>query len=141
MKELKVYGFNSESGEYTGEQVAFESPVEPGVYLLPANTTGFEPPKFKKNKVRVWDGQKWEYADGPKKAASKIPAQPQTAEEKAAVLRYIRNKKLAVTDWTQLKDVPEATSQAWATYRQDLRDLTAQENFPENVTWPEEPVV
>ncbi len=28
---------------------------------------------------------------------------------------------------------------AWAVYRQALRDITAQEGFPTNVIWPQEP--
>lgn len=50
-----------------------------------------------------------------------------------------RNKKLADTDWTQLPDVPITTKQAWATYRQNLRDITDQEGYPNNIIWPQEP--
>lgn len=59
------------------------------------------------------------------------------ADVAAIVLR--RNQLLADSDWTQLPDVPLATKEAWATYRQALRDITAQPGFPENVVWPEAP--
>jgi len=58
--------------------------------------------------------------------------------EQAASVRAARNSKLADCDWTQLAD-SSADKPAWATYRQSLRDVTAQAGFPWNVTWPVEP--
>jgi hypothetical protein len=49
-----------------------------------------------------------------------------------------RNKKLADTDWTQLPDVPLETKTEWATYRQELRDITDQPD-PFNIVWPTPP--
>lgn len=56
-------------------------------------------------------------------------------------LRKNRNILIERSDWTQLPDAPLTTEQkaAWATYRQQLRDLTTQEGFPDNVTWPTAP--
>jgi hypothetical protein len=39
-------------------------------------------------------------------------------------VRAERNRLLADTDWTQNADVPQATKDKWAAYRQELRDLT-----------------
>ena len=50
-----------------------------------------------------------------------------------------RNLLLQQSDWTQLPDVPLETKQAWATYRQALRDITTQEGYPFNVIWPTKP--
>ena len=58
--------------------------------------------------------------------------------EQSASVRTSRNDKLAQCDWTQLAD-STADKPAWATYRQALRDVTVQEGFPWNVTWPVEP--
>lgn len=60
-------------------------------------------------------------------------------EAKADEVRAQRNNKLARSDWTQGKDIPDSVSTPWATYRQELRDLTAQKGFPFNVVWPQEP--
>jgi len=60
-------------------------------------------------------------------------------QEAGANIRADRNSRLAQSDWTQGKDIPEATSTAWATYRQALRDIPTQAGFPYNVTWPQEP--
>jgi hypothetical protein len=55
------------------------------------------------------------------------------------LMRYLRNMRLQASDWTQLPDVPEATSIKWAPYRQALRDITSQEEFPSNIVWPSVP--
>lgn len=60
-------------------------------------------------------------------------------EEKAGQVRAERNAKLTASDWTQGKDIPDNISTAWATYRQALRDVPAQANFPWEVTWPTQP--
>lgn len=59
---------------------------------------------------------------------------------KADALSKLKRKSLlAASDWTQLPDVPLETKQAWATYRQALRDITTQEGYPFNVIWPTKP--
>lgn len=51
-----------------------------------------------------------------------------------------RDEKLSASDWTQLPDVPLVTKEAWATYRQALRDITKQPGFPLDIQWPTQPV-
>ncbi len=52
-----------------------------------------------------------------------------------------RKKLLIASDWTQLPNNPLSTEKqtAWATYRQELRDITNQSEYPLNVTWPTKP--
>lgn len=59
-------------------------------------------------------------------------------DEAAKRVREERTKLLSNTDWTQLVDAPVDAS-PWATYRQELRDITDQPGFPHDVTWPTEP--
>ena len=59
-------------------------------------------------------------------------------QEKAQSVRSERDYFLQQSDWTQIGDAP-VDAVAWATYRQALRDITAQEGFPHNVTWPTKP--
>jgi hypothetical protein len=58
--------------------------------------------------------------------------------EQAVSIRTQRNQKLAETDWTQVADAP-VDKQAWATYRQVLRDVPTQTGFPWNTQWPNKP--
>lgn len=75
--------------------------------------------------------QTWAWDD----AAGDWVAQP-TSAWRAAQVRAQRDRLLAASDWTQGRDVPAATSAAWAPYRQALRDITAQPGFPDSITWP-----
>lgn len=50
-----------------------------------------------------------------------------------------RNQLLIASDWTQLPDVPQITKDMWTSYRQQLRDISNQPGFPEQVTWPQPP--
>lgn len=55
-------------------------------------------------------------------------------------IRSKRNALLSDCDWMfSLTDRPVANKEAWATYRQALRDITKQEGFPSNVIWPTRP--
>jgi hypothetical protein len=56
---------------------------------------------------------------------------------KAAQLRAARDRALSASDWTQVADAP-VDQQAWATYRQALRDLPQAEGWPD-VELPSEP--
>jgi len=58
--------------------------------------------------------------------------------EQAKNVRATRDAKLAECDWTQVADAP-VDKAVWATYRQALRDVTAQEGFPWTVEWPTQP--
>lgn len=59
-------------------------------------------------------------------------------ETQAAEIRQQRNAKLTECDWTQLPDAP-VDAGTWVTYRQDLRDVTKQQGFPTDVSWPVPP--
>lgn len=58
--------------------------------------------------------------------------------DKARIVRSERDSKLASCDWTQVSDAP-VDKQAWALYRQALRDVPAQSGFPWDIQWPTEP--
>lgn len=86
--------------------------------------------------VEQIDGQwftKWSVADMGDEA--KAAADARQAES----VRQTRNQKLAESDWTQGKDIPDAVSQPWAVYRQALRDVPSQVGFPWDVQWPAQP--
>ena len=56
---------------------------------------------------------------------------------KAKKERDKRNRLLADTDWRAGADL--TLSAEWVTYRQALRDVTAQAGFPNTITWPTKP--
>jgi hypothetical protein len=71
-----------------------------------------------------WDTKSWE--------------DKRTSENEWYVIIQNINRFLTYSDWTQMPDVNIPTKEAWATYRQALRDITNQAD-PFNITWPTPP--
>jgi len=61
-----------------------------------------------------------------------------TNEQKWEQIKLWRNAELGRTDWTQLPDAP-VDIEAWATYRQSLRDLPAQGGLADDAEFPTAP--
>jgi len=61
--------------------------------------------------------------------------------EQAKSVRQQRDEKLKETDWMVIRaaETSVALAAEWATYRQALRDISAQAGFPWEVTWPDAP--
>ena len=79
------------------------------------------------------------FTDGETTAAEQEAAYKAMKDaEQAASVRNSRTEKLKDSDWTQIAD-STADKATWATYRQALRDITAQSGFPWTITWPTQP--
>jgi len=78
----------------------------------------------------------WSYING---QFVEPPEPEQPLEQLAAAARSRRDSLLAQTDWTQAADVPQATKDLWAPYRQALRDVPQQSGFPTEIVWPVKP--
>ena len=76
----------------------------------------------------------------PAKTAAENEAAYQTTKdaEQSIIVRNQRTEMLNDCDWTQISD-STADKNAWATYRQALRDVTTQSGFPWTITWPVKP--
>jgi len=61
-----------------------------------------------------------------------------TNEQKWDQIKLWRNAELAQTDYTQLPDAP-TDKEAWAEYRQALRDLPQQDVLAEEAVFPTKP--
>lgn len=92
----------------------------------------------KGNWVTAWEVREMFSTDAEGTKAEKEAAYQAGLDEAAAKsVRDERDRKLAETDWMALSDV--TMSAEMTTYRQALRDITAQAGFPHSVTWPEKP--
>ena len=78
--------------------------------------------------------------DQPAQTAAEQEAAYKAAKdaEQAKSVRDQRDRLLSESDWTQVADAP-VDKQAWAIYRQALRDVPEQAGFPWNVEWPQKP--
>lgn len=67
-----------------------------------------------------------------------------TADNSLATIRSYRDKLLSSCDWTQAADSPLSDDKKaeWATYRQELRDITSLEDLAgfHDLRWPVAPV-
>jgi len=131
--------------EALGADVVFEGPQATTVY----------PYEFSYRSGVVQDDQgRWftKYSAGPvfadqpatdtepaKTAAEQmVEYKARMDEEQARRIRSDRNTRLNDSDWSQLAD-STADKTAWATYRQQLRDIPTSAGFPWTITWPDTP--
>lgn len=59
-----AYQFNT-AGLFVGQTEADESPLEPGVFLLPARSTLTPPPAIPEGQAARWNGQDWSLINMP----------------------------------------------------------------------------
>lgn len=135
---MNTYNYHPQTGELLGQAVADESPMEPGIYLLPAHATFIPAPSVSEGEVATWTGSGWNVV------TKEIVIEPETEPELVTwdLIRQIRTAKLASCDWTQIPDTPltETKRAEWVAYRQVLRDITEIFISPETVIWPDEPL-
>jgi len=103
----------------------------------------FEGPQAQPTRYQVGFADGVEQIDGKwytKYSVAEMDSEAITAKdaEQAKSVRASRDAKLAECDWTQVADAPVGKA-VWATYRQALRDITAQSGFPWTITWPDAP--
>jgi hypothetical protein len=63
-----VYNYTPE-GVYRDSEQAFESPREPGAFLIPAGATSVAPPSTSEGFHAVWDGTEWSVVPIPEPVA------------------------------------------------------------------------
>jgi len=91
----------------------------------------------------VTNTNRYKVVDGA--VVSKSDSELQTIDDAdlAKLIKKDRDNELFLTDWTQLPGGPLTDSKKaeWATYRQTLRDLPSNSNWPniQEGDWPTEP--
>lgn len=104
-----------------------------------------EPPAYDPATHRLQEERPVQSGIGWVQAWTLVPLTPEELvvryQQKADAVRSEREALLTACDWTQLDDTPIANTQkqAWASYRQALRDVPSQAGFPFNVVWPAKP--
>lgn len=56
---MKIYNYHANTFEYLSEGEADESPLEEGVFLIPANATDIPPPTLKKDLLAFFENGTW----------------------------------------------------------------------------------
>lgn len=101
---MKVYNYDPETGIYINEGIADESPLEEGVWLIPAHATDVAPPATPEGKVAVWKGSDWAIEDAPIKPEPPVP-NPSPAPTQQEIANAEARRYLASTDWYVIRQV------------------------------------
>lgn len=120
------------NGVFVGTTVADKDPLDSTNWLIPARCVETAPPTITEKQLAKWDGVKWDVENIPVVEPDPEPEPLSPAE----TVRAERDALLASSDshvW------PDHVPDEWRVYRQALRDLPAQDGFPENATWPTPP--
>ena len=132
----QIVGFNSANSNITllvnGKQINFSLPIVDGLYpegdALVSLLTTYA------NNVGVQQGS--DTATNSASVQSLVTSLPDSII--ATQARAKRNGLLRQSDWSQLPDA-NVDKAIWATYRQALRDLPSQKDFP-NIEMPTKPL-
>lgn len=82
MKKI-VYSYHPETKEFLGKDIAYTSPLEKNVFLIPAYSTEQEPIQ-EDNKITKWNDENW--------INEVIPPEPQKSDSE--LLNEIKNQKI-----------------------------------------------
>lgn len=138
-----------ENGIFVGVVELDESdrnPIDRDEWMIPGGCIAAIPEKIQPGHIAIWDGNAYlihpitDIVNGLVHVSDTIRKAVQFKQ--SSVINSIidkRNSLLQSSDWTQLRDVPQSTSNKWKKYRKELRDITQQEGFPLNIVWPQAP--
>lgn len=120
MEQKQVYSFAAD-GRFCGVTVADESPLEPGVFLLPANTTELPPNEEKEGFYQVFNGQEWAFCPNPVCAPLPPPEEkdPLSEQRAGALAALIESDRVLLRCYEDGLLVPSE----WAAYRRELREV------------------
>jgi hypothetical protein len=59
----QIYNYDKDTFKYIGSSLADESPLEPGIFLIPAHATLDAPPANIEGKELYFENQQWVYKD------------------------------------------------------------------------------
>ncbi len=99
---MKIYKYD-ETGRFTNESTADESPLEPGVFLIPAQSTTVAPPEVSEGFEAICDGKEWTIQAVQKKPLEDEPAELTAAEKR----RYEIAARLTAIDTEKIRPTAE----------------------------------
>lgn len=121
---MKIYNYHPLTHVFISEGEADPSPLEEGVWLIPADATDVAPPKIPVGMQAVWEGDKWRTENVPMPPEPEKPKEP-TAEELIAECKERASGYLYLTDYSQLPDAAAALENKaeFDSFRTEVRKL------------------
>lgn len=87
---MQIHHYHPDTGLYLGAYQADESPLEPGVYLVPAHATENPPPPCEAGERAVWAGDAWRVETIPIDPVLPDPPAPTLADIQTAAVMQIK---------------------------------------------------
>jgi hypothetical protein len=111
---MKIVSQLNDELYYVGAVEADESPLENGVYLIPAGAVDVLPPVVEEGFLAKWNGTSFDFEE----IAEPTPVvpTPPTAEENKATAKL----HLLDTDWVELPSVTDTTEAIYLTNKPDF---------------------
>ena len=104
-------------------------------YILNGEITDYTPEQLLAKRAVPY-GYAWDIAT---MSTVKVAEDSEITAYLATQARTKRDRLLASTEWTQTIDQPKDRQLLWQPYRQMLRDIPQQKEFPHTINWPEKP--
>ncbi|MDP4300336.1 hypothetical protein [Leptothrix discophora] len=125
---MKVVYQTNAAGQYTGPIQADESPLEPGVWLIPAGCVEDAPPPLGDHEIARWDGTSWQVETLP--MADPVEPHASTlaeilAQAEAAIDRWINDQARTLGYDSIVTAVSYADEPAVPRYQAEGRALRA----------------
>lgn len=92
---MNIHRYHPDTGEYLGTGAADESPMEPGVFLIPAHATEVEPPQPQAGFMRRFVSGEWGYS--PIEASETPPSEEPVVT--TAMVNAERDRRIAAGFW------------------------------------------
>lgn len=70
---MKIVSQLNAQGYFVASVEADESPLEPGVFLIPGGAIDVEPPTLPQGKAALWQGDAWVFVNPPDEAQQETP--------------------------------------------------------------------
>jgi hypothetical protein len=101
---MTIYYYHSETLMYLGSGEADESPLEPGVFLIPASATSVQPPEIPEGKMAVFAEGVWSLQDIPTSEPGPEP-EPEPEPEAPTMESFASSQGYTVFDLLNLSDI------------------------------------
>lgn len=132
----QIYHYDQQSCFFCCTGEADPSPLENGVWLVPANATTVEPPVIPEGMAARWNGDSWSLESLPIQQ-DQISVPEQDNIDPILLCKAKAKQLLQETDWSQLSDVAISNKAAFDAYRSAVRAIYFSPVI--EPVWPERP--